>query len=150
MHEEVASYHLQLSCSCSYPARAGAVREESLHSRMLTGPGHGLIVKDTAFEVLPLQRGTELNRIAPETKVVPPSGGLKTNTSTVQGCAMSVAVIAATNWRLLTNVVTHKEPFQLTIESRRKSFPFTVSRNGPPPATALWGDQLARQRRRIY
>ena len=59
-------------------------------------PGHGLIVKGTVFEVLPLQKVTKLNPIAPETMVVPPSGGLKTNTNTVPGCAMSVAVIAAT------------------------------------------------------
>jgi hypothetical protein len=38
------------------------------------------------------------------------------------------------------NVVTRKEPFQLTTESWRKSLPLTVSRNWLPPAVALLGE----------
>jgi len=60
-----------------------------------------LIVKETTFEFLPLHAVAEINPIPPETKVVPPSGGLNTKTSTVPGCAMSVAVTVATNRRLL-------------------------------------------------
>ena len=91
-------------------------------------------MNDTAFELLPLHAVVEINPIPPETKVVPPSGGLNTKTSTVPGCAMSVAVTVATNRRLLVNVVTRNELFQLTMESRRKSLPLTVSRNWLPPA----------------
>ena len=47
---------------------------------------HGLIVKGTAFESLPLQTVTVLTPMAPETEVVSFSGGLKTNTSTVRLC----------------------------------------------------------------
>ena len=90
---------------------------------------YGSIVKDTAFEFLPLHGVIEPVPIAPETNVVPPFGGVNTNTNTVPGWAISAAVIAASNWRLLMNVVTRKEPFQLTTESRRKSLPFTVKRN---------------------
>src|SRR6266481_8020823 len=85
---------------------------------------HGLIVKETTFEFLPLHAVAEINPIPPETKVVPPSGGLNTKTSAVPGCAMSVAVTVATNRRLVLNVVTRNELFQLTTESRRKSLPF--------------------------
>jgi hypothetical protein len=53
---------------------------------------------------------------------------------------MSVAVMVATSSWLLTNAVTRNEPFQLTKESWRKSSPFTVSRNWPPPAVALAGE----------
>jgi len=53
---------------------------------------------------------------------------------------MSVAVTVATNRRLLVNVVTRNELFQLTMESRRKSLPLTVSRNWLPPAVALLGE----------
>src|SRR5213593_2297577 len=70
---------------------------------------HELIVKETTFEFLPLHAVAEINPIPPETKVVPPSGGLNTKTSTVPGCAMSVAVTVATNRRLLVNVVTRNE-----------------------------------------
>src|SRR5579859_2102771 len=38
------------------------------------------------------------------------------------------------------NVVTRKEPFQLTTESWRKSLPLTVNKNSPPPAVALAGE----------
>ena len=38
------------------------------------------------------------------------------------------------------NIVTRKEPFQLTMESRRKSLPLTVSTNWLPPAAALLGE----------
>ena len=54
-----------------------------------------MIVNDTAFELLPLHAVVEINPIPPETKVVPPSGALNTKTSTVPGCAMSVAVTVA-------------------------------------------------------
>ncbi len=93
---------------------------------------HGLIVKETAFEVLPLQ-------VVAETDVEVSSGGLNTETSTVPGSWMSVAVLLATSWWLLTNVVSTEEPFQLTTESWRKSLPLTVSRNWLPPAVALRG-----------
>src|SRR5438552_13515077 len=53
---------------------------------------------------------------------------------------MSVAVTVATNRRLLVNVVTRKELFQLTTESRRNSLPLMVSRNWLPPAVALLGE----------
>ena len=59
--------------------------------------GYGLIVKETAFEFLPLHPVSELIPIAPETEVVFPSGGLNTNTSTDPGFAISAAVIAAAN-----------------------------------------------------
>jgi hypothetical protein len=49
-------------------------------------------------------------------------------------------MLAMTSW-LLTKVVTTKEPFQLTIESRRKSLPLTVSENWLPPAVALEGEK---------
>ena len=97
-------------------------------------------MNDTAFELLPLHAVVEINPIPPETKVVPPSGALNTKTSTVPGCAMSVAVTVATNRRLLVNVVTRKELFQLTTESRRNSLPLMVSRNWLPPAVALLGE----------
>lgn len=71
---------------------------------------------------------------------MPPCGGLNTKTSTVPGCAMSVAVVAATNSWLLTKLVTRREPFQLSTESRRKSLPLTVNRNWLPPAVALLGE----------
>jgi len=74
-------------------------------------------VNDTAFELLPLHAVVEISPTPPETKVVPPSGGLNTKTSTVPGCAMSVAVTVAT-----------------------KSLPLTVSRNWLPPAVALLGE----------
>src|SRR6266566_4917087 len=79
---------------------------------------HGLIVKETTFEFLPLAVA-EISPTPPGTNVVPPSGGLKTSTSAVPGCAMSVAGTVATNRRLLVNVVTRNELFQLTTESRR-------------------------------
>jgi len=53
---------------------------------------------------------------------------------------MSVAVTVATNRRLLVTVVTRNELFQLTMESRRKPLPITVSRNLRPPAVALLGE----------
>jgi hypothetical protein len=59
---------------------------------------HGLIVNETAFEFLPLHEVVDITPIPPETNVVPPSGGLKTETTTVPGWAMSAAVITATNW----------------------------------------------------
>ena len=49
-------------------------------------------MNDTAFELLPLHAVVEISPTPPETKVVPPSGGLNTKTSTVPGCAMSVAM----------------------------------------------------------
>ena len=97
-------------------------------------------MKETAFEFFPLHEVVDITPIPPETKVVPPPGGLNTNTSTVPGCAMSVAVMVATNSWLLMNVVTRKESFQLTTESRRKSLPLTVNRNSLPPAVALLGE----------
>jgi len=97
-------------------------------------------VKDTAFEVLPLQVAVDITPIPPDTKVVPPSGGLNTETSTVSGCAMSVVVMVTTSLWLLTNVVTRNEPFQLTTESWWKSLPLTVNRNWLPPAVALAGE----------
>ena len=97
-------------------------------------------MNDTAFELLPLHAVVETSPIPPETKVVPPSGRLNTKTSTVPGRAMSVAVTVATNRRRLVNVVTRKELFQLTTESRRNSLPLMVSRNWLPPAVALLGE----------
>ena len=55
-------------------------------------------MKETAFEFLPLHEVAEVTPMPPETKVVPPSGGLNTEISTVPGCAISVAVMLATNW----------------------------------------------------
>ncbi len=52
-------------------------------------------MKETAFEFLPLHEVVEVTPMPPETKVVPPSGGLNANTTTVPGCAMSAAVMAA-------------------------------------------------------
>ena len=43
--------------------------------------GHGLTVKETAFKVLPSHELVEAAPIPPETKVVPPSGGLTTKTA---------------------------------------------------------------------
>jgi hypothetical protein len=91
-----------------------------------------LIVKDTEFEVLPLHEVADITPIPPETKVVPPSGGLNTETYAEPGCAMSVAVMVATSSWLLTNAVTRNEPFQLTKESWRKSLPLTISGNWLP------------------
>lgn len=56
---------------------------------------HGLTVKETAFEFLPLHAVVDVMPMAPETEVMLPSGGLNTEISTVPGCAMSAAVIAA-------------------------------------------------------
>jgi hypothetical protein len=98
---------------------------------------HGLTVKATAFESIPLHDVVDLNPVP--TKVVPPSGGLNTKTGTAPGCAISRTVMVATNSCPLTNVVTTNEPFQLTTESPRKLFPLTVSRNWLPPADALLG-----------
>ncbi len=103
------------------------------------GLRHGLIAKETAFEVLPLQVVADITPIAPETNVVLSSGGLNTETSTVPGSWMSVAVMLATSWWLLTNVVTTEKPFQLTTESWRKLLPLTVIRNWLPAAVALLG-----------
>ena len=97
-------------------------------------------MKETGFEVLPLHEVVDITPIPPETKVVPPSGGLSTETSTVLDCAMSVAEMVATSSWLLTNVVTRNEPFQLTKESWWKSLPLTVNRNWLPPAVALLGE----------
>jgi len=58
--------------------------------------GHGLVVKETAFEFLPLHTVTLLFPMAPETEVALLSGGLKTKTSTVPGAEMSPAEIATT------------------------------------------------------
>ena len=77
----------------------------------------GPIVKETAFESLPLQLVIVPIPIAPETEVVLVPGGLNTTTSTIPGCAISAVVTVAFSWLLLTNVVTRKEPFQLTDES---------------------------------
>jgi hypothetical protein len=74
-------------------------------------------VKETAFESLALHVVTVPIPIAPETEVVLVSGGLNTDTSALPGSPISAAVIAAFNWRLLTNVVTRMEPFHLTDES---------------------------------
>ena len=101
------------------------------------------MVKERVFEVFPLHGVVDITPIPPETKVVPPSGGLNAETSAVPGCAMSAAEMTATNWRLLTNVVKRNEPFQLTKASRRKSLPFTVSRNWLPPAVAFAGEMEA-------
>jgi hypothetical protein len=97
-------------------------------------------VKETAFESLPLQLVIVPIPIAPDREVVLFSGGLNTNTSTIPGCAISAAVMAASSWWLLTNVVMRKEPFQLTDESWRKSLPLTVNTNWLPPAVVLLGE----------
>ena len=55
-------------------------------------------MKETAFESLPLHLVMVPMPIAPEKEGVFVSGGLNTNTSTIPGCAMSAAVIAAPNW----------------------------------------------------
>jgi len=55
-------------------------------------------VNGTAFEFPPPHGVPEVFPMAPETEVVPLSGGLKTNTSTCPAAAMSAADIAATNW----------------------------------------------------
>jgi hypothetical protein len=57
-----------------------------------------VIVNGTAFEFPPPHGVPEVFPMAPETEVVPLSGGLKTNTSTCPAAAMSAADIAATNW----------------------------------------------------
>jgi hypothetical protein len=101
---------------------------------------YGVIVNETPFELLPTHEVVDITPIAPETNVVPPCGGLKTETSTVPACVMSLAVMAATNCRLLTKVVTREEPFQTTTESRRKSLPLTVSKNWLLPEVALLGE----------
>ncbi|MGA9259914.1 MAG: hypothetical protein WBV98_25220 [Candidatus Sulfotelmatobacter sp.] len=97
-------------------------------------------MKETAFEFFPPHEVVDIAPIAPETEVMPPSGGLNTKTNTVPDCAMSVVVMAATNSWLLMNFVTRKEPFQLTTESLRKSLPLTVNKNWLPPAVALLGE----------
>ena len=56
---------------------------------------HGLTVKESAFEFFPLHRLAVVPPIAPETKTVLLSGGLKTKTGTVPGAAaMSKAEMA--------------------------------------------------------
>ncbi len=55
-------------------------------------------MKETVFESLALQLVIVPIPIAPETEVVLVPGGLDTNTSTIPGCAISAAVIAASNW----------------------------------------------------
>ena len=100
-------------------------------------------MKETEFEVFPLHVVVDITPIPPDTKVVSPSGGLNTKTSTVPNCAMSAAVMTAISWGVLTNVVTRNEPFQLTKESRRKSLPLTVNGNWLPPAVALVGEMEA-------
>ena len=99
-------------------------------------------MKETEFEVFPLHVVVDITPIPPDTKVVPPSGGLNTKT-TVPDCTMSAAMMTAISWRVLTNVVTRNEPFQLTKESRRKSLPLTVNGNWLPPAVALVGEMEA-------
>ena len=59
--------------------------------------GHGLMVKETAFEFLPLHTMTLLFPMAPETEVALLSSRLKTKTSTVPGARMSAAEIATTS-----------------------------------------------------
>jgi len=56
------------------------------------------MVKETAFDSLPLHLVMVPIPIAPEREVVLVSGGLNTNTSTIPGSAISAAVIAASNW----------------------------------------------------
>ena len=63
-------------------------------------------MNEVAFEFFPLHVVVDIAPIAPETEVMPPCGGLNTKTSTVPGCAMFVAVMAATNSWLLTKLVT--------------------------------------------
>jgi hypothetical protein len=86
-----AQFHpsVELRCSVYHNSNVAA----SLPNRCTRG--HGLTVKDTALDVLPLQEVVDITPIPPETKVVPPSGGLTTKTATVPGCAMSAAVTTA-------------------------------------------------------
>ena len=56
---------------------------------------HGLTVKETALEVLPLHGVVDIAPIAPEREVTLPSGGLNTETSAVPACAMSADVMTA-------------------------------------------------------
>ncbi len=101
---------------------------------------HGLIVKEIEFELLAPHAVVDLAPIPPETKVVPPLGGLNTYTGTVPGRSTSAAAIEATNCSALMYVVATNEPFQTTAESRRKSSPLTVRRNVLAPAVTLLGE----------
>jgi len=56
---------------------------------------HRLTVKETTLEFLPPHEVVDITPIPPETKVVPPLGGLNTETGTVPGCAMSEAGMSA-------------------------------------------------------
>jgi hypothetical protein len=73
------------------------MRQELQGDKSVQGYIFSLIVKETAFEFLPLQKLLVLPPREPETTTVVLSGGLKTKTSTVPGAAMSGAVIAATS-----------------------------------------------------
>jgi len=55
----------------------------------------GLTVKDTVFEFSPPHEVVDITPIPPEAKVVPPLGGLNTETATVPACAISVAEMTA-------------------------------------------------------
>ncbi|HWO38214.1 MAG TPA: hypothetical protein VNO32_56285 [Candidatus Acidoferrum sp.] len=66
---------------------------------------YDLIVNEVAFEFFPPHVVVDIAPIAPETEVMPPRGGLNTKTSTVPGCAMFVAVMAATNCRKVRGIV---------------------------------------------
>jgi len=57
----------------------------------------GLTVKEAALEFFPPHEVVGITPIPPETKVVPPPGGLNTETGTVPGCAMSAAGITASS-----------------------------------------------------
>jgi hypothetical protein len=61
---------------------------------------------------------------------------------TVPKVAMSLAVIAAVNWVLLTKEVLRLEPFHSTDEVLRNPDPFTVKVKEGPPAAALAGEMV--------
>jgi hypothetical protein len=76
---------------------SGMARVRHLYSSVALR-SHGLTVKETAFESLPLHvEDVVVGPVPPIVLVVPPDGGLSTKTCNVPACAMSAAGIVATN-----------------------------------------------------
>src|SRR5712691_7526727 len=69
----------------------------------------------------------------------PPGAGLKTVTCAVPTAAMSLAMMAACNSVLVTNVVARFDPFQCTTELETNCEPVAVKVKSAPPAKAPLG-----------
>ena len=95
----IISFHTRMAnirCLRLAGSRGAAGAVSRFLSRAISR-SHGLTVKETAFESLPLHVVVVVVVPSIELEDVPPSGGLSTRTCNVPGCAMSAAGIVATN-----------------------------------------------------